>query len=359
MKDDNTTGTAASTTVEKLLASSATTPSTTTATGDSPAVTAIIVAVLVLISIVAVFGNALVLTAIYMNYNLRTTGNFLFGNLALSDLLQGGIAIPCRLVELLHTGCLNYRFFCPISIALSILFGGSSNLSILFISIERFVGVRWPFLYYTYMTTKGVFAVVILAWVSLAIFASLPLFAWGGLINRGATFCRFPLFLTTDYITALYILVHIIPICIIVPLYIFILAASLKSIRKIHSQEQSVRTATREKTNDLQMEETDGAVPRVRKRQTTEAARQRKSAKTVSLVVGLFIALIMPIVVIDIVEMFGGPTVPPPVIKLAVGMVYANHCVNVFVYAGCNGDYKRTFAKILSRFKRFFTRKSQ
>ena len=320
-----------------------------------PEVTAIIVTVLVVISLMSVFGNALVLTAIYMNHNLRTTSNFLFGNLALSDFLQGGIAIPCRVVELLYTDC-NYRVFCPILIALSILCGGSSNLSILFISIERFVGVRWPFLYYTYMTTKGVFVVIILAWVSLAIFASLPLFAWGGLINGQATFCHFPLFLTADYITALYLLVHIIPICIIVPLYVFILKASLKSIQRIHSQQRNVRTQTHAE-NDLEMEETDINAPQVRKRATTEAARQRKSAKTVSLVVGLFILLIMPIVIIDIVEMVEGPTVPPLVIKIAVGMAYANHCVNVFVYAGCNGDYKREFAKFLSRVKSFFISK--
>ena len=349
-----------STTFSKLLASNATMPSTelATASNNSPAATAIIVTLLVFISLMSVFGNALVMTAIYINYNLRTSGNFLFGNLALSDFLQGGIAIPCRLVELLYKDC-NYPVFCPTSLALSILFGGSSNLSVLFISIERFVGVRWPFLYYTYMTTKNVVAVTISAWIALAIFASLPLFAWGGLTNHEATFCRFPLFLSTDYIIALYMLVHIIPICVIVPLYIFILKASLKSIRTIHSQQKSVRTQEHEETNDLEMEETDGNVPRVRRRRTTEAARQRKSAKTVCLIVGLFILLMLPIVVIDVVEMVGGPVIPPLFIKIAVGMTYANHCVNVFVYAGCSGDYKKTFAKIFSRVKRFFTRTSQ
>ena len=325
----------------------------TAASNNSPVVTIAIAASLALISLIAVFGNALVLTAIYVNNNLRTTGNFFFANLALSDLLQGGIAIPFRLVELVYARP-NHSAFCPISIALSILFGGSSNLNVVFISIERFIGVRWPFLYYTYMTTKGFFlAVIIFAWVSLAIFASLPLFGWGDVKSQGATFCRFPLFLTADYITALYALIHIIPICIIVPLYIFILRASLKSIRRIHSQEESVRTQKRRKretaTNDFEMEDTDANVPRIRKRQITEAARQRKSAKTVCLIVGMFILLIMPIVVIDIMEMAGGPTVPTLAIKIAVGMAYANHCVNVFIYAGCNGDYKKTFTKIFRK----------
>lgn len=80
-----------STTFAKLLASNATMPSTelATASNNSPAATAIIVTLLVVISLMSVFGNALLLTAIYINYNLRTTGNFLFGNLALSDFLQG------------------------------------------------------------------------------------------------------------------------------------------------------------------------------------------------------------------------------------------------------------------------------
>lgn len=341
---------------DKLLPSNKSFLSTESAT-TAEAATAIIVTILIFISLLSVFGNALVLTAIYTNYNLRTVSNFLFGNLALSDFLQGAIAIPFRIVDLLYADRYYRRWFCPASVALSILFGGSSNLTILFISVERFIGVRWPFLYYSFITTKFVFTALSVTWASLAIFASLPLFAWGGLTNDEANFCRFPLFLTTNYITALYLLFHIVPMCIIVPLYVFILKASLKSIRKIHVQELSVRTRAAPE-HHVEFEETDGSAPRVRKSNSTnQAARQRKSAKTVSLVVGLFIVLIMPIIVIDIVEMLGGPTVPFLVIRITVGMAYANHFVNVFIYAGCSGDYKKAFTKILSRLRNCFTNK--
>ncbi|RMX53815.1 hypothetical protein pdam_00000438 [Pocillopora damicornis] len=252
-----------------------------------------------------VLGNALVLTAIYTNYSLRNVGNALFGNLAVSDFLQGGIAIPCRIVVLLQPNSYFSMSMCRASIALSILFGGSSNLNILFISIERFIGVRWPFLYYSFVSAK-------------------------------------------DYIAAVYLLINILPSVII---------ASLRSIQKIHIQERSVRSSVRtcnqEDNGDIW--ETDGTAPQVRKNKATEAARQRKSAKTVSLIVGLFIVLIMPIVILDIVDMCGGLKVSPLVVRITVGMAYANHCVNVFVYAGCNGDYKRAFAKILSRIKAKFT----
>lgn len=353
MKEANNSG---NNSFEKLLASNETLlPQQPAAAMD--VATAIIVTILILISLLSVFGNALVLAAIYMNYNLRTVGNFLFGNLALSDFLQGAIAIPCRIAELLYADCNFRRLFCPASIALSILFGGSSNLTILFISVERFVGVRWPFLYYSFITTKFVFTVITFTWVSLAIFASLPLFAWGGLTNYQANLCRFPLFLTSNYITTLYLVLYIVPMCIIVPLYTFILKASLKSIRKIHIQELSVRMPAA-RVNEIDVEETDATAPRVR-RTTDQAARQRKSAKTVSLVVGLFIILIMPIVVIDIVEILGGPKVSLLVIRIAVGMAYANHFLNIFIYAGCSGEYKRAFAKILSRLRSYFTNNSQ
>lgn len=323
---------------------------------SSNAGTMAVVIFLVLIALVSVLGNALVLTAIYTNYSLRNVGNALFGNLAVSDFLQGGIAIPCRIVVLLQP---NYYFsmsMCRASIALSILFGGSSNLNILFISIERFIGVRWPFLYYSFVSAKVISSVILSAWILLALFASLPLFAWGGQTHLQAEFCSFTLFLTEDYIAAVYLLINILPSVIIVFLYIFILKASLRSIQKIHIQERSVRSSVRtcnqEDNGDIW--ETDGTAPQVRKNKTTEAARQRKSAKTVSLIVGLFIVLIMPVVILDIVDMCGGLKVSPLVVRITVGMAYANHCVNVFVYAGCNGDYKRAFAKILSRIKAKF-----
>ena len=62
---------------------------------------------------------------------------------------------------------------------------------------------------------------------------------------------------------------------------------------------------------------------------------------------GSFILLVVPIIIIDIVEMLRGAVVPVPVVKTTVLMIYANHCVNVFIYAGFNSDYRKTFKKIV------------
>lgn len=47
--------------------------------------------------------------------------------------------------------------------------------------------------------------------------------------------------------------------------------------------------------------------------------------------------------------MLTATVVPEAVVKIAVLMIYANHCVNVFVYAGLNSDYRKAFKKILQK----------
>lgn len=57
----------------------------------------------------------------------------------------------------------------------------------------------------------------------------------------------------------------------------------------------------------------------------------------------------VPIVTIDIVEMLTATVLPEAVVKIAVVMIYANHSVNVFVYAGLISDYRRAFKRILKK----------
>lgn len=71
-------------------------------------------------------------------------------------------------------------------------------------------------------------------------------------------------------------------------------------------------------------------------------------------IVGLFIVLIMFIVIIDIVEIFGGLIVFFLVIRIVVGMGYVNYFFNIFIYVGCSGEYKWVFVKILLKFKSYF-----
>lgn len=248
-------------------------------------------------------------------------------------------------MELLDVEC-DHKTFCPVAIPVSTLFGGTSNLHILLVAMERFIAICWPFFYCNWITTKCALVGVGTTWVSMTIFSLLPALGWGGRHPEDSvTFCRFPAFLTQEYITSLYVFVHVIPIVTVIFLNFFILRASLDHERRIGAQ--AVASSFNSQLNadsEFYPDQSD----EVRNRKT-EATRQRKATRIVSAVVGSFILLVVPIITIDLVEMLSGAVVPVWIVKIAVLMIYANHCVNVFVYAGFNSDYRKTFKRIVKK----------
>ena len=295
------------------------------------------------IALISVFGNILVILAVYTNGRLQTTSNYLLVALAVPDFFQGAVSLPLRLVEVLKAER-DHQSFCRASIHVSTLFGGVSNIHILLIAIERFISICWPYFYCSWITTKCALLGVGVTWLTMFIFSLLPVVGWGAREPRNSvTFCRFPAFLTQEYISFLFVFVHVIPIITVTFLNVFILRASLDHARRIGVQvAASIYNSRTEGNSEFNSEK----VAEARKRKT-EAARQRKATRIVAAVVGSFILLVVPINIIDFVEMFTGAVVPVPVVKTAVLMIYSNHCVNVFVYAGFNSDYKKTFKKIV------------
>ena len=319
------------------------------------ATNAILVAVFVLIAIISVLGNLMVILAVCLNYRLQTASNYILASLAVADFFQGAISIPMRIDELLNSHG-DLRSLCRAAIPVSIFFGGTSNLHILLVALERFIAICFPYLYVSCIHANVVFWLLWSPWVAVGLFALLPTMGWGRVEQTARVdFCRFPAFLTEDYITALYVFVHFIPVLTVAMLYTFILKASLKQARLINVQRMSVAF----NNSHGYPPNTDAlGLPACREERIAiaEKLKQRKAAKIVAYVVGLFILMVAPIIVIDVVEMLGGPSAPAGLVKLTVCMIYVNHCVNVFVYAGCNSDYRQAFKRIILKCVRFIVR---
>ena len=88
----------------------------------------------------------------------------------------------------------------------------------------------------------------------------------------------------------------------------------------------------------------------------SSTARTRKATRTVLAIIGFFIVLFLPITIIDIIELGGKSRVkiPQPVFIVALCMVCANTCVNMFVYGGYNTDYRKAYWSVLRRAKNAF-----
>ena len=302
------------------------------------------------ISFIAVFGNLLVVTAVISDHTLRSyTSNSFLANLAVADFLQGAVSIPLRILEVLALEY-NPNVFCRVAIPTAICFGSSSNLAILIISIDRFLAVQYPYMYVRYASLKCIFGAIACTW-SVAILLSLTAATRLVWLSPAipSQICRFPTFLDQDYILSMYVIIHAIPIGTVVLLYGFILKASLKHVRKIHAQEMAVVSSLHTNGHLSNIEEETSSSTTRRKRRHRDTIKHRKAAKTVSIIVGLFIVLVVPIIAIDLAEMLGAPPAPSMLTRFCVFMIYANNCVNVLVYAGFNQDFRRAFKKIIAK----------
>lgn len=330
---------------------------------DNSVITAVC---LIAISIVAFGGNLLVLIAISINRNLRSVSDLFVANLAVADLCQAVVAVPLRVTVLLSASQ-TPLIPCHMVVVFTVLFGGASNVNILLVSIDRFIAIKWPFKYNIWVTVKLFTGTLVVSWFSLLLFAILPLVGWGRAEN--VTFsptCRFTMTLERDYVVTGYILIHGIPLTAIIFLYLFILKASFRHSRAIAAQEFSLRTnnspindhsITNEdmNTNGEQHQQRNGGI-RSSPIRARNFSRRGKGVRMVAVLVGVFIILVLPIIVIDVVELWQEPFSPPAVVSVAICLIYANSGVNVFIYAGWNSEYRRTFRLVLVSLWKFVKR---
>ncbi|XP_022782690.1 adenosine receptor A2b-like [Stylophora pistillata] len=320
---------------------------------------------LILISISAVVGNLLVLAAIVIKRNLRTISDLYLANLAIADLLQAALAIPLRATVLLGMGKQQAPIPCSVVIFFTLLFGGISNISILLVSVDRFTAIKWPFKYHTWFTMKAFVGSVILSWSSMFLFAASPLVGWGRSDDPSLSpSCRFSSTLDRTYVAIGYIFIHGLPLMTIITVYFFILKASFRHSRAIAAQELSLQlnnsqlkensfTCGELSTNGEQRRTTNGnnghtGLPRMRMRNhVRNSGRSGKGARMIAILIGVFIILVLPIIVIDVVEMWKQSSAPPIVVNIAICLIYTNSGVNVFIYASWNAEYRRNFHRIL------------
>uniref|UniRef100_A0A8C7EFV3 Histamine H3 receptor n=1 Tax=Nothoprocta perdicaria TaxID=30464 RepID=A0A8C7EFV3_NOTPE len=102
---------------------------------------ALLAALMGLLVLATVLGNALVVLAFAVERSLRTQGNFFFLNLALADLLVGGFCIPLYIPYVLTGEWRLGRGLCKLWLVVDYLVCTASVFNIVLISFDRFVSV--------------------------------------------------------------------------------------------------------------------------------------------------------------------------------------------------------------------------
>lgn len=261
-----------------------------------------IITVVTFLSVVCVLillGNALVILAFTNGpRRLRTYTNFFVVNLAISDLMVGCLSVPFWIcLELGKTSDGANKFF----IALDILFGTTSILSLAAISLERMYAVKYP-AHHLNLSRRTVYASIAFTWT----------------IGIMLTVTNITLFKHQKIlILVLFTFAFVIPLLVIIFSYVVLFVTAFQL------------TAADNQLNSL--------------------SREIQIAKTISVIIGLFVICWAPFFCLNIAYTYcphcaNSWTVSISITKL---LHYSNSMMNFFVYAVRSPDFRQTFKALI------------
>lgn len=251
----------------------------------------------------AIVGNILVILSVLCNKHLQTVTNFFIVNLAIADLLLSIIVLPFS-ASLEVLGCWVFgRIFCNIWAAVDVLCCTASILSLCIISIDRYIGVKYCLKYPTIMTERKAGVILVVVWVSSMVISIGPLLGWKEPPPIDESICSiteepgYALFssLFSFYLPLMVILFMYTRVYIVARRTTKSLEAGVKRERD-HSMEVVLRIHYRSAPDDASTSSKTKAHPfrsslSVR---LMKFSREKKAAKTLAIVVGMFIFCWLP-----------------------------------------------------------------
>ncbi|CAF0782654.1 unnamed protein product [Brachionus calyciflorus] len=119
-----------------------------------------------------IFGNILVLLAIFVNFHLKSPTHYVMGSLAVADLLMGVVIFPISSIQLYFDRWLFGEKLCEFWLTTDVLCSTASIYLVLVISIDRYIGITRPLRYSLIMTKRRTYLIILSAW-SISLFVSL------------------------------------------------------------------------------------------------------------------------------------------------------------------------------------------
>ncbi|TDH05421.1 hypothetical protein EPR50_G00142480 [Perca flavescens] len=264
----------------------------------------------------AIVGNILVILSVVCNRHLRIPTNYFIINLAIADLLLGTTVLPVSATlevsdtDRLRRGVLNYwvfgRIFCDIWAAVDVLCCTASIMSLCVISIDRYIGVRYPLQYPTIVTEKRALLAMLGVWILSIVISIGPLLGWKQTPSQDDTECGItqePFYALFSSLGSFYI-----PLAVILAMYfrVYVVAkrttknleAGMMKERMADSNELTMRIHCRsQQIQELCPANAGGGASAARSSLTVKLlkfSREKKAAKTLGVVVGMFILCWLP-----------------------------------------------------------------
>lgn len=148
--------------------------------------------VMAIILAAAIFGNLLILLAVYRTSTLkRTTAVILVINLASVDVLVSSFIIPFVIIVAITNTWKLPAFLCVATGFMNAFLTAAQLLALFNISVNRYIAVAFPHMYETRCTKKLTVLMVTAGWLYSLLWTLMPFFGWGKIgFDKGSLFCN-------------------------------------------------------------------------------------------------------------------------------------------------------------------------
>ncbi|XP_051924477.1 5-hydroxytryptamine (serotonin) receptor 1A a [Hippocampus zosterae] len=357
-------------------------------------VTSLLLGALILCSI---FGNACVVAAIALERSLQNVANYLIGSLAVTDLMVSVLVLPmAALYQVLNKWTLGQEI-CDLFISLDVLCCTSSILHLCAIALDRYWAITDPVDYVNKRTPRRAAFLISVTWLVGFSISIPPMLGWRSAEDRAdpdaCIISQDPGYTIYSTFGAFYI-----PLVLMLVLYGRIFKAARFRIRKTVKKTEKVKSercltlspaVLHKKSNgeagggrpcfngaiqfgdeaeSLEVMEVSGskshlALPNTPQSSSHEnlserncgakrklaLARERKTVKTLGIIMGTFIFCWLPFFIVALVLPFCAESCYMPEWLGAVinWLGYSNSLLNPIIYAYFNKDFQSAFKKIV------------
>uniref|UniRef100_A0A8C1FR68 Opsin 4xb n=1 Tax=Cyprinus carpio carpio TaxID=630221 RepID=A0A8C1FR68_CYPCA len=284
---------------------------------------------ILIIGTLGVTGNALVMFAFYSNKKLRSLPNYFIVNLAVSDFLMAITQSPMFFINCLFKEWMFGELGCKIYAFCGALFGITSMINLLAISIDRYVVITKPLQTIQWSSKRRTSLAILCIWLYSLAWSLAPLIGWSSYIPEGLmTSCTWdytsPSPANKSYTMMLCCFVFFIPLAIILYCYLFMFL--------------SVRRASRD------LERLSSQKSSFVKQQSMRS--EWKLAKIAAVVIVVYVLSWSPYACVTLIAWAGHANILTPYSKTLPAVIAKSSAIyNPFIYAIIHTKYRATLAE--------------
>ncbi|XP_062250090.1 histamine receptor H2a [Platichthys flesus] len=302
-----------------------------------------------LLILLTVSGNVLVCLAVCASRRLRSLTNCFIVSLAVTDLLLGVLVLPFSALLQLNDEWPLGPVLCNFYISMDVMLCTASILTLLAISVDRYLAVTMPLRHASLVLPWRVGVAMASVWTVSVAVSFLPIhMGWntvnGTVQNRGPwaaeNKCRFEL--NRPYALTDSLLTFFLPLVAMCWTYLQILRIARAQAKRIISARPTWITHYNSRNNSSSSSTVVSSV-------TAVALREHKATVTLAVVIGAFVVCWLPYFILFTV--LGLKEHPDPSSVSAYSPVlwlgYTNSALNPILYGALNRDFRSAYAHLL------------